>query len=97
MSRITESARGQPCTLRLEFICCADPATTVWCHVRNKRTAGVGMKPPDLPGFYGCLTCHDEFDRRTQRMERQAVRAAALDAVAETMKRLTEIGLVKVG
>lgn len=34
------------------------------CHIRRAGIAGMGQKPPDLCGFYGCANCHDLIDGR---------------------------------
>lgn len=58
------SAKGQPCTLRLD--CCNhDPATTVLAHIRAFGWGGMGQKPHDFLAVYACSACHDCIDRRT--------------------------------
>ena len=59
--KITDSARGQPCTMRLPG--CLDNQSVVFCHI-NDGTQGTGMKASDLSGFYGCANCHDAYDGR---------------------------------
>lgn len=61
MSKITESARGEDCQIRLVSICNHDPATVVFCHASG---GGMGMKAPDSEGAYGCSACHDAVDHR---------------------------------
>jgi hypothetical protein len=53
---LTESARGQRCTLRWR---CEGNSweTVVFCHARGIGD-GTGTKPPDFWGFYGCVDCH---------------------------------------
>jgi hypothetical protein len=63
MTKARQSARGQPCTLRLD--CCNhDPETTVLAHLRMFGWAGTAQKPPDFLGVYACSDCHDALDRR---------------------------------
>ena len=46
MSKISQSARGMPCTLQLA--CCNHNCeTTVLAYIRLGFNAGVGQKPPD--------------------------------------------------
>ena len=66
MSKITESARGQPCTLKLDQ--CnggVDNETVVFAH---KNGAGMGQKYLDADGndvgFYACHYCHSVYDRQ---------------------------------
>ena len=61
MSKITESARGEHCQIRIPGWCNNDPETTVLCHWNG---AGMGRKHPDFLGAYGCSTCHDIVDGR---------------------------------
>lgn len=59
--KIRASARGMPCTLRLE--CCNhNPETTVFAHLRFFAKAGMAQKPMDLQGIYACSECHRELD-----------------------------------
>ena len=66
MSKITESARNQPCSLKLDQ--CnggVDNETVVFAH---KNGAGMGQKYLDEDGndvgFYACHYCHAVYDRQ---------------------------------
>ncbi|MFH5773551.1 nuclease domain-containing protein [Paracoccus sp. NGMCC 1.201697] len=59
---IRKSARGEECTLR-SSVCNHDPETTVFCHIRLPGD-GMGRKPPDYFGFYGCSACHAAQEAR---------------------------------
>ncbi len=63
MSKITESARGEDCQVRLPGVCSFDPTQTVWAHA-NGAAAGKGMghKSPDALGAYACYSCHMVID-----------------------------------
>jgi hypothetical protein len=100
VSAITESARGEDCTIRLESICNFRPETTVWCHA-NGSAAGKGMwmKAPDLLGAYGCSSCHDAYDRRNlvaaQRIHsREHIELAFWEGHARSVLKLIEKGIV---
>lgn len=65
VSKITESARGEDCQIRLIGVCNRNHETTVWCHANGSAAGkGIGMKSHDLLGAYGCSSCHDAYDRR---------------------------------
>jgi len=62
MSKITKSARGQACTVRLEG--CnggVQNETVVFAHLNG---GGVGIKCLDIHGAYCCHSCHDILDGR---------------------------------
>jgi putative nuclease YbcO-like protein len=98
VSKITESARGEACTIRLVGICNFDPATTVWCHANGSAAGkGIGMKSHDLLGAYGCSACHDAYDRRSltsARYSREQVELAFWQGHARSLLLLIEKGIV---
>jgi len=61
MTKLRESARGQPCMIRIPGVCNGDPATTVLCHLPG---GGMGKKQPDLLAAFGCSSCHNVVDGR---------------------------------
>lgn len=63
MSKITDSARGENCLIRIPGVCNRDDKTTVACH--EPAGSGLSMKWPDTEIAYGCSSCHDEVDGRT--------------------------------
>lgn len=68
MSKITESARGEMCQVRIPGVCNGNPETTVWAHANGSAAGkGIGMKSPDILGAYACSFCHDEYDRRNSK------------------------------
>ena len=82
---LRQSARGQPCSLRLP--CCNhDPATTVLAHLRFFSMAGMGHKPPDWFAVYACSACHDAIDRRSDADVSQWEFEDLLRALGETLK-----------
>jgi hypothetical protein len=64
MSKITDSARGEDCLIRIPGVCNRNPETTVACH--EPCGSGMAMKWPDTEIAYGCSACHDEIDGRTK-------------------------------
>lgn len=63
MSKITESARGQECQIRIIGVC--TNKNVVWCHAIGLAAGkAIGGKSPDVLGAYGCEACHDAYDRR---------------------------------
>lgn len=65
MSKITESARGQECQVRIPGVCNGNPETVVWAHANGLLAGkGIGMKSKDILGAYACSNCHDYYDRR---------------------------------
>jgi len=64
MSKITDSARGEQCLIRIIGVCNRDDSTTVACH--EPAGSGLATKYPDTEIAYGCSACHDEVDGRTR-------------------------------
>lgn len=97
MSKITESARGQECAVRIPGVCNGNPETVVWAHANGSAAGkGIGMKAPDLLGAYACSACHDEVDRRTRLWsDRAVVRLMFWEGHARSLRILIEKGLVK--
>lgn len=61
MSKLTESAKGQECLIRVPGVCNYDPSTTVLAHLNG---GGMGMKHNDLFGSFACSDCHNFVDSR---------------------------------
>lgn len=64
MSKITDSAKGEQCQIRIPGVCNRRDETTVFCHDPNG--SGWSIKYPDSEGAYGCSSCHDVVDGRVQ-------------------------------
>lgn len=95
MSKITQSARGEDCLVRLPGICNRNPETVVLAHYRMAGACGMGIKPPDFMGAYACSACHDEIDRRTRHLDAGTVRLAFAEGVMRTQQILAEKGLLE--
>jgi hypothetical protein len=68
MSKITESARGEECQVRIPGVCNFNPETTVWAHANGLAAGkGRGLKSPDALGTYACYACHAVIDGHARR------------------------------
>jgi len=93
MSKITKSARGEECQIRLWNHCNYDTDKTVFCHLGG---GGMGRKSHDIHGAYGCSDCHDVVDGRQKSMLSDGViQQQFYDAVIRTQLILIEKGLIK--
>ena len=96
MSKITESARGEACTLRLDK--CNGFEGVVFAH---KNGAGMGQKFLDEDGnevgFYSCHYCHSVYDGQIPHSyyKIKFLMEMAEFAIRETDKKLKEKGLKK--
>ena len=90
---IRNSARGQPCTLRLPG-CDGGGETTVLCHIRRFGWAGVAQKPHDFLAVYGCASCHALMDSRDPAAP--CGDDDILRALGETLSSLYAAGLLSV-
>jgi len=96
MSKITSSANGQRCQIRLPGVC--TDRNVVWCHAIGQAAGkGIGMKVPDLLGAYGCEECHHVVDRRkfVKHLTRMEIEHAFYEGVMRSQRILIEDGLVK--
>jgi hypothetical protein len=98
LSKITESARGEDCQVRLEEVCNFDPATVVWAHANGMASGKAkGLKSPDALGTYACSACHDVIDGRAPRpawMSWDHVQVAFHQGHQRSFLKLLEKGLV---
>jgi hypothetical protein len=69
---LREYARGKPCLLQFPLATEHNPETTVLCHWREGHF-GMGCKPEDWMAVWGCFDCHNELDRRTQKLTLEQV------------------------
>ena len=96
-TKITKSARGQNCTIRIPNVCNHNPETTVFCHVSGVRFGhGMAQKVNDIFGAYCCSSCHDAIDGRTPtQYKRTELKLMHLEGVIETQSILIKEGLIK--
>ena len=88
--KIRESAKGEPCALRLVGICNFNPETTVYAHVGRDR--GMGFKCSDLIGVYACHACHEQIDSHARSEYADDINRA----LEETINKLEDKGLISV-
>ena len=65
-SKITKSARGKECQLRLPMVCTFNDEQTVAAHIRIAGTCGIASKPSDLLTIRACDACHAVVDGRAR-------------------------------
>lgn len=95
MSKITRSANGKRCQIRLPGVC--TDRNVVWCHAIGQAAGkGIGMKVPDLLGAYGCQECHDVYDRRVfvKHLNRMEIELAFYEGVMRSQRILIDDGVV---
>ena len=67
MSKITESARGEDCQVRIVGCCSFDPSKTIWSHARwGAAGRGKSIKAIDECGAYACTNCDAAYDGQRQ-------------------------------
>lgn len=93
---LRESARGQPCHLRIPGVCNGNPETTVLCHIRRGHVAGMGQKPPDICGVFGCSNCHDVMDGRAGKSGSGLLDEFILEGQQRTLAYWWKNGFIKV-
>jgi Protein of unknown function (DUF1364) len=98
MSKITESARNEDCTIRLPGVCNHNPETVVWAHSNRSRDGkGMGKKANDENGAYACYNCHMVYDRQHKRphwLTLEDVEEYFTMAMLESRVKLKDKGLI---
>ena len=95
--KITDSAKGKDCTLRIYPHCEENPETTVFCHAPSSFK-GISIKSPDHWGAYGCHTCHMIMDGQIKSDLNNAQKNEIwLRAICETQLILITLGLLNLG
>lgn len=95
-TKITKSAQGQDCQVRIPGVCNHNPETTVLAHLNG---GGMGMKAPDWQGAYCCSACHSWLDggwTNDDCATRRIRDNAHYEAVFRTQALLIEQGLLEV-
>jgi len=96
-TKITRSANGEDCAIRLPGICNFNPETTILAHF-NTIGKGMGIKSNDIHAAYMCSDCHDAVDGRNinHNIEESEMWEAEFDAMVETQLKLIAKGLIKI-
>ena len=93
MSKISKSAWGEECMVRIPGVCNFTPETTVLAHLGG---GGMGRKKPDYHAAYTCSSCHDALDGRVQTpYTRDELELMHRQGVERTQDKLMEKGLMK--
>ena len=93
-TKITKSARGEDCTLRLDE-CNHNSETVVLCHIGTNR--GMGFKCGDHFAVYACSSCHDIIDgRKGWDVGYPSLEEVKLIALERTQQKLIDKGLLNV-
>ena len=87
--KITQSAKGESCSLRVSDNCTDEYGQVVACHL-NSNYRGTGYKSPDLWIVYSCYPCHQKLDKSEVSAEDQ------LRALQETQMKLLDKGLITI-
>lgn len=99
MSKITESARGEDCQIRIPGVCSFNAAETVWAHANGSAAGkGIGMKSHDALGSYACFKCHAVVDRMIplpEGLTRDQVKLYFLEGHLRSLIKLIDKGIVK--
>lgn len=106
MANLRKEAQGRECQMRIPGVCNGDSSTVVLCHTNETRAAcgGMGLKPSDLFGFYGCSACHNAADGRVRPVpdgsgffyEPDEIRVMEYQAVIRTQKILLDECKIKI-
>lgn len=94
-SKLTKSARGRECQVRIPHICNGNPETVVLAHLNG---GGMGMKHSDIHGAYACSNCHDAIDARRYvgRYCYDAFKLMHLEGMGRTQIIMLEEGLIEI-
>jgi len=93
-TKITKSARGEDCKVRIPGVCNFNAETTVLAHLNG---GGAGMKHNDIHGSYCCSSCHDELDGRIRSDYSQGqLKLWHYDGMVRTQEILLDKGLIYV-
>ena len=93
MSKLTKSARGEPCQIRLDG-CNAgvNNETVVLAHLNG---AGLALKAYPMHGAYCCHSCHDILDgRKPSDYDKEWLELIHLRGVIKTQEKMIEKGLM---
>ncbi len=94
MSKLTKSARGQECQIRIPGVCNHDNTTTVLAHLNG---AGMAYKHSDIHGAYSCSRCHAVVDgEKHKNWSPDTLKLYHLEGVIRTQIIMLGAGLIKI-
>jgi hypothetical protein len=91
-TKITKSAEGEECQVRIPGVCNFNSYTTIFAHLNG---GGMGMKRKSIFGAYCCSSCHDAVDFRVKvPVSRNELIIAHYEGVIRTQEILLGKGLI---
>lgn len=95
MTNLRKEPAGRTCLVRMEGICNHRHDDCVLAHAQSPAgIRGAGQKSPDLLGAWACSACHDEYDRRTRKIDVDQARLWFYEGVLRTQAVLISEGKV---
>jgi hypothetical protein len=92
VSKITESARGEECTIRVPNYCNWNRETTILAHLDG---GGMGKKRLDIHAAYSCDACHFVVSNLAKtEYTKEEIYIMHLEGVLRTQEKLIEKGLL---
>lgn len=96
MTNLRKAAAFRTCQVRMPGICNHREDDCVLAHLQTPAgVRGMGQKAPDLLGAWACSECHNEYDRRTRRVDVNDARMWFYEGVIRTQLQLINEGVVK--
>jgi ribose 5-phosphate isomerase RpiB len=93
-TKITKSAKGEECLVRIPSVCNFNPETVIFAHLGG---AGMAIKSNDIHGAYCCSSCHDALDGRVKtEFNSDELQLMHYDGVKRTQIKLLNKGLIVV-
>jgi hypothetical protein len=93
--KITDSARGEDCTLQIAGICYNDTETVVLCHFPDE-SHGMGLKADDISSGFGCDKCHCVIDGRVGYLWKPGEKDWYMRrSQTRTLRKLVEKGVIR--
>lgn len=95
MSNLRKEPAGRTCLVRMEGICTHAAGDCVLAHAQTPAgIRGTSQKAPDLLGAWACHACHNEYDRRTRRLDVDQARLWFYEGILRTQAVLIAEGKV---
>ena len=93
-TKITKSAHGQECQIRIYGFCNRNTETTVYAHLGG---AGMALKAHDAHGAYACSSCHGVVDGHIKtEYDKDLIKLWHYEGVIRTQEILLNNELLKV-